>query len=224
MYGWTEERRELDYLRYAGASDETAKEVKIFGLSDFLKQRYQKLAWGYYLANRSLSLRRAVWGGGLSMLGSLGYYTAFAVIIYQTVRGQLSLGDLAFLSGSFLRMRTMMESVLNRFSTIAESALYLKDLFDFLRLEPDISSAPGALDFPQPVREGFFFEKVGFRYPNSEKWVLKDISFRLGPHEKLALVGENGAGKLPWSSYSLDCMILLREGFCLTEKTCENMT
>ncbi len=195
MYGWTEERRELDYLRYAGASDETAKEVKIFGLSDFLKQRYRKLAWDYYRANRSLTLRRAVWGGGLSMLGSLGYYTAFAVIIYQTVRGQLSLGDLTFLSGSFLRMRTMMESVLNRFSTIAESALYLKDLFDFFSLEPDICSAPDSLDFPQPVREGFVFEKVGFRYPNSEKWVLKDISFRLGPHEKLALVGENGAGK-----------------------------
>ena len=195
MYGWTEERRELDYLRYAGASDETAKEVKIFGLSDFLKQRYRKLAWDYYRVNRSLTLRRAAWGGGLSMLGSLGYYTAFAVIIYQTVRGQLSLGDLTFLSGSFLRMRTMMESVLNRFSTIAESALYLKDLFDFFSLEPDICSAPDSLDFPQPVREGFVFEKVGFRYPNSEKWVLKDISFRLGPHEKLALVGENGAGK-----------------------------
>ncbi len=195
MYGWTEERRELDYLRYAGASDETAKEVKIFGLSDFLKQRYRKLAWDYYRANRSLTLRRAAWGGGLSMLGSLGYYTAFAVIIYQTVRGQLSLGDLTFLSGCFLRMRTMMESVLNRFSTIAESALYLKDLFDFFSLEPDICSAPDSLDFPQPVREGFVFEKVGFRYPNSEKWVLKDISFRLGPHEKLALVGENGAGK-----------------------------
>ena len=195
MYGWTEERRELDYLRYAGASDETAKEVKIFGLSDFLKQRYRKLAWDYYRANRSLTLRRAAWGGGLSMLGSLGYYTAFAVIIYQTVRGQLSLGDLTFLSGSFLRMRTMMESVLNRFSTIAESALYLKDLFDFFSLEPDICSAPDSLDFPQPVREGFVFEKVGFRYPNSERWVLKDISFRLGPHEILALVGENGAGK-----------------------------
>ena len=195
MYGWTEERRELDYLRYAGASDETAKEVKIFGLSDFLKDRYRKLAWDYYSANRSLTLRRAAWGGGLSLLGSIGYYTAFAVIIFQTVHGQLSLGDLTFLSGSFLRMRTLMESVLNRFSSIAESALHLRDLFDFFSLQPDIRSKSGALPFPKPVREGFVFENVSFHYPNSDQSVLRNVSFRLGPHEKLALVGENGAGK-----------------------------
>ena len=195
MYGWTEERRELDYLRYAGASDETAKEVKIFGLSDFLKDRYRKLAWDYYSANRSLTLRRAAWGGGLSLLGSIGYYTAFAVIIFQTVHGQLSLGDLTFLSGSFLRMRTLMESVLNRFSSIAESALHLRDLFDFFSLQPDIRSKSGALPFPKPVREGFVFENVSFHYPNSDQSVLRNVSFRLGPQEKLALVGENGAGK-----------------------------
>ena len=195
MYGWTEERRELDYLRYAGASDETAKEVKIFGLADFLKDRYRKLAWDYYSANRSLTLRRAAWGGGLSLLGSIGYYTAFAVIIFQTVHGQLSLGDLTFLSGSFLRMRTLMESVLNRFSSIAESALHLRDLFDFFSLQPDIRSKSGALPFPNPVREGFVFENVSFHYPNSDQSVLRNVSFRLGPQEKLALVGENGAGK-----------------------------
>ncbi len=195
MYGWTEERRELDYLRYAGASDETAKEVKIFGLSNFLKDRYRKLAWDYYSANRSLTLRRAAWGGGLSLLGSIGYYTAFAVIIFQTVHGQLSLGDLTFLSGSFLRMRTLMESVLNRFSSIAESALHLRDLFDFFSLQPDIRSKSGALPFPKPVREGFVFENVSFHYPNSDQSVLRNVSFRLGPQEKLALVGENGAGK-----------------------------
>ena len=195
MYGWTEERRELDYLRYAGASDETAKEVKIFGLADFLKDRYRKLAWDYYSANRSLTLRRAAWGGGLSLLGSIGYYTAFAIIIFQTVHGQLSLGDLTFLSGSFLRMRTLMESVLNRFSSIAESALHLRDLFDFFSLQPDIRSKSGALPFPKPVREGFVFENVSFHYPNSDQSVLRNVSFRLGPQEKLALVGENGAGK-----------------------------
>ena len=195
MYGWTEERRELDYLRYAGASDETAKEVKIFGLADFLKDRYRKLAWDYYSANRSLTLRRAAWGGGLSLLGSIGYYTAFAVIIFQTVHGQLSLGDLTFLSGSFLRMRTLMESVLNRFSSIAESALHLRDLFDFFSLQPDIRSKSGALPFQKPVREGFVFENVSFHYPNSDQSVLRNVSFRLGPQEKLALVGENGAGK-----------------------------
>ena len=195
MYGWTQERRELDYLRFAGASDETAKEVKIFGLSDFFGSRYKKLAGEYYRANRDLSARRAAWGGLLSMIGSLGYYTAYAVIIYRTVYGELSLGDLTFLSGSFLRLRSLMEAILIRFSSIADSALYLRDLFDFLEMEPRIISIDNSLPFPVTIRKGFTFENVGFRYPQMKQWVLRDVSFTLHPGEKLALVGENGAGK-----------------------------
>ena len=195
MYGWTQERRELDYLRFAGASDETAKEVKIFGLSDFFGSRYKKLAGEYYRANRDLSARRAAWGGLLSMVGSLGYYTAYAVIIYRTVYGELSLGDLTFLSGSFLRLRSLMEAILIRFSSIADSALYLRDLFDFLEMEPRIISIDNSLPFPLTIRKGFTFENVGFRYPQMKQWVLRDVSFTLHPGEKLALVGENGAGK-----------------------------
>ena len=182
-------------MRFAGASDETAKEVKIFGLSDFFGKRYQKLAGEYYHVNRNLAIRRASWGGLLSMLGSFGYYTAYVVIIYRTVNGELSLGDLIFLSGSFLRLRSLMESILIRFSSIADSALYLRDLFDFLEMEPNIRSKKNALPFPKTIREGFTFEKVSFRYPKMEQWVLRDISFILHPGEKLALVGENGAGK-----------------------------
>jgi ATP-binding cassette subfamily B protein len=70
MYGWTPERRELDYLRYTGASDETAKEVKIFGLAGFLTERYRDLSTRYYLANRSLSIKRAGWGTVLAAIGS----------------------------------------------------------------------------------------------------------------------------------------------------------
>ena len=195
MYGWTQERRQLDYLRFAGASDETAKEVKIFGLSKFFGSRYKKLSREYYLANRNLSVRRAAWGGLMSMLGSFGYYAAYVVIIFRTINGELSLGDLIFLSGSFLRLRSLMESILIRFSSIADSALYLRDLFDFLEMEPKIKSKKKSILFPETIKEGFTFENVGFRYPQMEKWVLRNLSFTLNPGEKLALVGENGAGK-----------------------------
>ena len=48
---------------------------------------------------------------------------------------------------------------------------------------------------PVPVREGFVFEDVGFRYPNSDRWAVRHLSFSLRPGERIALVGENGAGK-----------------------------
>ena len=195
MYSWTPERRELDYLRYIGASDDTAKEVKIFGLSNFLTERYRELAERYYRANRGLSLRRASWGSVFAIIGNAGYYGAYAFIILRTVSGQLSIGDMTFLAGSFGRLRSLLRDMLQRFTSVAESALYLRDLFDFFALQPRIRSPQHARAFPRPIQHGFTFENVGFKYPGSERWANRYLNFTLSPGEKLALVGENGAGK-----------------------------
>ncbi len=195
IYGWTPERRELDYLRFTGASDETAKEIKMFGLSHFLVGRFRELSDKFYLANKRLSTRRAAWGALLASVGSLGYYAAYVVIIYRTIAGELSVGDLTFYAGSFASMRASLENILNRFSKIAESALYLQDFFDFFKLKPSIKRQENTRPFPNPIQQGFVFENVGFRYPKGEKWAVRHLSFELKAGEKLALVGENGAGK-----------------------------
>lgn len=195
MRRWTPERRQLDYLRYTGASDLTAKEVKIFGLSAYLTRLYEQLANDFYRANRALAVKRASWGGFLAAVASMGYYSAYALIAWRTASGHLSLGDLTFLAGSFSRMRSLLQGILTRFSSLAEGALYLNDLFEFFELQPQIVSPPHPRPFPAPIRRGFVFEGVGFRYPGSQEWALRHISFELKAGEKLALVGENGAGK-----------------------------
>ncbi|MDX1419942.1 MAG: ABC transporter ATP-binding protein [Rubricoccaceae bacterium] len=194
-YAWTPERRELDYLRHAGASDITAKEVKVFGLNGYLTERYRLLADGFYRANRTLAVRRAAWGGALAAVGAVGYYAAYAVIVYRTVRGEFTIGDLTFLAGSFARMRTLLEGLLSSFSSVAGQALYLDDLFSFFEIRPRIASPEAPRPVPQPIHEGFVFDDVGFRYPGSERWALRGLSFTLQAGEALALVGENGAGK-----------------------------
>lgn len=192
---WTPERRELDYLRYIGASDETAKEVKIFSLADFLAERFKKLSDKYYFANRKISVKRALWGSALSSLGTISYYGAYIFIISQTVSGLITIGTLTFLAGSFQRMRNMLQAIMTRFSKIAEGSLYLQDMFDFFAIKPTIVSGDKNLMIPTPIQEGFTFENVGFKYPNSEMWAIRNLSFHLKKGEKLALVGENGAGK-----------------------------
>lgn len=192
---WTPERRELDYLRYIGASDETAKEVKIFGLADFLALRFRNLADRYYEANKKIVIKRAFWGSALSSIGTLSYYGAYVFIIIQTVTGLITVGMLTFLAGSFSRMRGMLQGIMRRFSQIAEGALYLKDLFDFFAIQPTIANQAEVKKLPRPIRKGFTFENVSFKYLNSERWAIRHLSFHLEAGEKLALVGENGAGK-----------------------------
>ena len=194
-FGRTPERRELDYVRQTAASAETAKEVKIFGLNEFLIDRYRRLAASFYDANRRLALRRAGWGGLFTTIGTIGYYFAYAYIAWRTLTGEFSVGDLTFLAGSFRRLRTLLEALLSGFSSVAGQALYLDDLFTFFEVRPEILSPANPLPFSKPIREGFVFEDVGFIYPGAERWAVRHLSFTLKAGEVVALVGENGAGK-----------------------------
>ena len=194
-FAWTPERRELDYVRQTGASVETAKEVKIFGLNAFLIERYRTLSERFFAANRVLAIRRAGWGGVLAAIGTLAYYIAYAYIVWRTLRGDFSIGDLTFLAGSFMRLRNLLENLLIGFSQVAGQALYLDDLFSFFEIQPEIVPPENPRPFPVPIQHGFVFENVGFRYPGAERWAVRNLNFELAAGEILALVGENGAGK-----------------------------
>ena len=194
-YFRTPERRQLDYLRYLGSSTETAKEIKLFGLSAFLSQRFDRFATTMYDDNRGLALRRSAWGTLFAALGSLAYYIAYFIIVWRTVAGRFSLGDLTFLAGSFLRLRGLLEGLLLGFSQIAGQVLYLGDLFSFLELKPAIASPVVPVAVPSPLRTGFVFENVGYRYAGSDTWAVRHLDLVLRSGEVLALVGQNGAGK-----------------------------
>lgn len=192
---WTQERRELDYLRYVGASDVTAKEVKLFGLSDYLANRFKNLSDTYYLMSKKLAKQRAGWGSVFNVIGTGAYYGAYLLIVFRTVAGIFTLGDLTFLSGSFNRLRSKLQGFFTRFTAITESALYLQDYFEFLDLKYSDETLEEKLPLPKKIKKGFEFKNVGFKYPKSEAWVVRNINFELKAGEKLAFVGENGAGK-----------------------------
>jgi ATP-binding cassette subfamily B protein len=195
LFRWTPERRQLDYLRWVGASDDTAKEVQSFGLAGWLAERYRVLSDRWYAENKKLATRKAVVSSALSFIGTAGYYAAYVVIIARAIGGSITLGSLTFLAASFSRGRDLIQSLLLGASGIYEQGLYLRDLFLFFEMKPTISSRPGAPPVPRPMRTGFVFEDVGFKYPGSERWAVRHVSFTLHPGERIALVGENGAGK-----------------------------
>src|SRR5207245_640722 len=158
-------RRELDYLRYLGASDRTAKEIQMFGLARWLVRRYRTLAWKFFEENKRLSIQKGFTAAGLSLLGLAGYYVAYALILARGVSGTISIGTLTFLAASFLRSRDVTQRLLLTAGNIYEQSFYIKDLFDFFDMKPTIVSPPGARAVPESLGQGVVFEDVGFRYP-----------------------------------------------------------
>ena len=191
---WTAERRELDYLRYIGANDTTAKEMKLFGLVNFVADRFKNLSDTYFLIHKKLAIRRTFLGALFNLLGTISYYGAYILIIYRAVSGTISIGDLTFLSGSFNRLRNSLQSNFAQFTRIAESALYLKDYFDYIDITPPVSNIK-VRPVPLEIKRGFELVDVSFTYPGGEHSVLDRVSFKIKAGEKMAFVGQNGAGK-----------------------------
>ena len=140
LYRWTPQRRQLDYLRMLGASVQSAKEVKIFGLGDHLAERYHQLSDDIYRENKTIAIKRAGVGSALNLVATGGYYGAYAVVLARTLAGAISVGTFTFLTGAFSRSRGYIEKILSSFNDISEQALFLKDLFEFFEMEPAIRS------------------------------------------------------------------------------------
>ncbi len=189
------ERRQLEYLRQIGASADSAKEIKLFGLGDFLSGRFKTLSRQILEENKALNIRRALQTGALAAISTATYYAAYAYIVWRTLHGEFTIGDLVFLATSFNQLNGYLQQILIGFTQIAGQSLYLDDLFGFFEIAPGITDPKNPKPFPLPLTRGIVFEDVGFRYPGSELWAVRHLSFAVTAGETLALVGENGAGK-----------------------------
>ena len=188
-------RRHLDYLRVLGGSKEAAKELKLFGLKNFLTGRFTGLWNRIYDENIALLRRRLLAGLFFSALGTLGYYAAYVFIIWRTLSGVISVGAMTALTGAVLQVSGNIQQLFSTMSGIADQALFLTDLLAFFEMRPTICSKPNALPAPRPIMHGFEFRNVSFCYPGTSRLILRNLNFSLRPGERVALVGENGEGK-----------------------------
>jgi ATP-binding cassette, subfamily B, bacterial len=192
----TPAKRQMEYLRQVAGSKESAKELKLFNLSGYLTTRFTRLAQAIYDENVELSKRKLVWGGLLSMIGTLGYYAAYVYVIWLAVHGAYQdIHIYAFITGAIIQASSNLQLVFSTASGVADQALFLTDLLAFFEMKPTVASKPGAIKIPRPIQRGFEFRNVGFQYPGTERFILSNFNFVLRPGERIALIGENGQGK-----------------------------
>jgi ATP-binding cassette subfamily B protein len=188
-------KRQIDYLRFLGASKDSAKELKLFGLSKYLTDRFKKLSDDIYVQNVSLAKRRLFASALLSLLTTVGYYGAYAYVILETLEGKMTVGTLTFLTGAIAGASANLQMIFSTFSSIADQSLFLTDLLQFFAVRPTVYSKPNALKTPRPIKVGIEFREVSFSYPGSDRPILRNLNLFLKPDERIALIGENGEGK-----------------------------
>ncbi|HEX5023408.1 MAG TPA: ABC transporter ATP-binding protein [Candidatus Binatia bacterium] len=189
------ETRQINYLARLLTEDSAAKEIKLFNLGDRLLARYVTLFAKFFEEDKSLAIRRAAVGFSLGLIATMGFYGSYAWIVWRTVQGNISLGDMTLYLTIFRQGQSTFQSILSAVGNIYENNLFMANYFEFLDIKPQMRVAAPAKKLPVSLARGIEFRGVGFRYPDSEEWVLRDIDLSIRPGEKIALVGHNGAGK-----------------------------
>jgi ATP-binding cassette subfamily B protein len=188
-------KRQMDYLREVAGSRDGAKEIKLFNLSRFFTERFQTLARQIFVEDVQLSRSKLLVGGLLGIIGTLGYYSAYVYVIWKTIHGSYNIGEFTLLTVAIQQASSNLQQVFSTASGIADQALFLTDLLAFFKMKPAVVSKPDGILVKPPFRTGFEFRNVSFAYPGTTRRVLNNFTFTLHPHERVALIGENGQGK-----------------------------
>ena len=189
------EARKMQYLEHLLTVNDAVKEVKLFGLGETLLAQYNRLVHKAIEEDEAIAWRRSLASVGWGLLATVSYYGAYVWIIFRTVAGAISLGDMTLYLSVFRQSQQTFRGVLDGLTGLYENSLFISNLFDFLALEPRMPTNGVARDVPATIQGGLEFRNVSFRYAGREDWALRHINLSIKPGEKLALVGPNGAGK-----------------------------
>ena len=191
----TEQERRSWYYHTVLTEVLHAKELRIFNLGAFFQGRYREVRQALRSGTLSLAWHRIVTEFLTQVVATAALFGSLAWIAWQTIRGAVTLGDLAVYYLGFQTGLTLLQAVLRALAGLYEDNLFLSNLYQFLDLQPAITAPGRPRAVPRPITRGIVFRDVAFSYPGHDADAVGGIDLELGPGEVVALVGENGSGK-----------------------------
>ena len=157
---WVRNDRMLDYLVRLLTSRDSAKEVRIFTLTDTFASRYWKFRETQLAAYLKMLIDIFKVRSGLDVITLAGVASIWAYAVHQAVLGRITIGDLTLVFNAAQQGRGLLTSLVGSGGQVYENALFATRFFDLLDLDPQSMEAalaprrPNPAPLPAPIRQG----------------------------------------------------------------------
>ncbi len=192
----SKDRRQMSYFADIVTNKDVVKEIRMFGLADTFAERYREVFKRYFAGIRALFLKEGAWNISLALVSGAANCVLFLLIARQVFAGEIEIGNYSLYTGALNSIATGIAGFISTTATVYEGTLFIDNLIAFMQEKRRIRPT---LDTPrEPVRHighRIELQNVSFRYPGTEKDVIKNMSCVLEPGDTVVLVGLNGAGK-----------------------------
>lgn len=186
------ELRKQQYIAALLTTDWFIKEVRVFQIEDHLLGIFKSLFAKFFGETRALIIKQGIAGLVAAMISILGWLMAVGYIVFRAAHRSISVGDLTLYTQAVSQTQSQLQSILGGLSSLYSSALFVRNLFEFIAQPTRDLSAGHVWD--EPINE-IEFRDVSFSYPGTKCLVLQNINFTVRRGQLLALIGKNGAGK-----------------------------
>lgn len=192
----SKDRRQMNYYSNLMTNKDMVKEVRLFGLSDLFIGRYHETFQRYFKG-----LKRLFIGEGLWHMGSTVFSTAINCILFLMIargvcNGEYEVGNYSLYTGALTSIFSGIGTLISTTASIYEGTLFIDNLIVFLSEKRTIVPLLAA---PAPVKRHtghtIVLHDVSFRYPGTERDVIRHVNLTIDPGDTVVLVGLNGAGK-----------------------------
>ncbi len=199
IYTWNKDHTELfrmaNYTSALLTNRNSAKEIRIFSLADHLRGKFNGLRKEIRQQIIKINMRLTVLDVTAVIFEATALFFIVLMLINGTIAGAITIGGFVMLFEAFRKGQSYVESAIGGITGLYDNKLFLRNLFEFLKLTPKIFSPEKPVSFPEKITSGIEFRNVSFSYPDSYKQVLKDFSLSAKPGIITHLEGENGFGK-----------------------------